>query len=169
MTLVIFRCTSISSTNYQVFFFFFKIVTHALEKKILGQLRLGESPTSCASLLYRKKEEKKWPSCGDFVRMHAWMLFLGDWCFCNYFFCRCLHHREVGFAETLWEFRQFFPWEIMGENCSGKSLEITGRPRNKLEPLALGEKEKHVWSVLITITIFKFFFSYFKNIFLCVS
>ena len=42
----------------------------------------------------------------------------------------CYHHWEGELAETLWEFRQFFPREIMGENCSGKSLEITGRPRD---------------------------------------
>ena len=44
----------------------------------------------------------------------------------------CDHHPWVLLAETLWEFRQFFPGEIMGENCSGKSLEITGRPRDYL-------------------------------------
>ena len=41
-------------TSMHINIVFFKIVTHALEKKILGQLRLGESPTSCPAVNYIK-------------------------------------------------------------------------------------------------------------------
>ena len=54
----------------------------------------------------------------------------------------CYHHWEGELAETLWEFRQFFPREIMGENCSVKAWKSLGDQEISWKILTSAGQEK---------------------------
>ena len=68
----------------------------------------------------------------------------------------CYHHWEGELAETLWEFRQFFPREIMGENCSVKAWKSLGDQEIswKILTSAGQEKEKEEEKKTLQLWIF---------------